>query len=81
MTIEQQIVERLRELTPEKQKEVLGFVDSLKKNNGPGSVNSQSLADAFAAIASDIPETEWAKVPSDLSKNLDHYLYGSDKAS
>jgi hypothetical protein len=35
MTIEQRIVEKLRDLTPEKQKEVLDFVDSLRAQNGP----------------------------------------------
>jgi len=35
MTIEQQVLEKLRDLPPEKQKEVLDFVDSLKKKDGP----------------------------------------------
>ncbi|MDX2214366.1 MAG: hypothetical protein SFY66_13835 [Oculatellaceae cyanobacterium bins.114] len=26
-------------------------------------------------ISAQIPEEEWKKMPSDLSKNLDHYLY------
>jgi hypothetical protein len=30
-------------------------------------------------ISAQIPQEEWAKLPSDLSKNLDHYLYGSPK--
>ncbi len=34
MAIEQQVVEKLRELPPEKQKEVLDFVDVLKEKNG-----------------------------------------------
>jgi uncharacterized protein DUF2281 len=34
MTIEQQVVEKLRDLPPEKQKEVLDFVDFLKEKNG-----------------------------------------------
>jgi len=34
MTIEEQVLEKLRDLPPEKQKEVLDFVDSLKENNG-----------------------------------------------
>jgi hypothetical protein len=28
-----------------------------------------------------VPEEEWERVPTDLSKNLDHYLYGSPKVS
>jgi hypothetical protein len=38
-----------------------------------------SIVDAFSAIASGIPEGEWERVPHDLSKNLDHYLYGTRK--
>ena len=34
MTIEEQVLEKLRNLPPEKQKEVLEFVDSLKEGNG-----------------------------------------------
>jgi len=26
-----------------------------------------------------VPERDWARLPSDLSKNVDHYLYGSKK--
>ena len=35
----------------------------------------------FAAIAQDVPDEDWSRVPQDLSKNLDHYLYGSSKVS
>jgi hypothetical protein len=38
-----------------------------------------SIVDAFSAIASEVPESEWERVPCDLSKNLDHYLYGAKK--
>jgi hypothetical protein len=34
MTIEEKVLEKLRELPPEKQKEVLDFVDFLKEKNG-----------------------------------------------
>ncbi|MBW4540934.1 MAG: hypothetical protein KME43_17545 [Myxacorys chilensis ATA2-1-KO14] len=30
-------------------------------------------------ISAQIPKEEWEKLPSDLSKNVDHYLYGSPK--
>jgi predicted nucleic acid-binding protein len=35
VTIEQQVLEKFRELPPEKQKEVLDFVDSLKGKDAP----------------------------------------------
>ncbi len=30
-------------------------------------------------ISAQVSTEEWAKLPSDLSKNIDHYLYGSPK--
>lgn len=30
-------------------------------------------------IGAQVPAEEWAQVPSDLSKNLKHYLYGRPK--
>jgi len=30
-------------------------------------------------ISQQIPDEEWRKIPTDLSKNLDHYLYGTSK--
>ena len=39
------------------------------------------LDTAFEHIAKDVPDADWENVPSDLSKNLDHYLYGTNKTS
>lgn len=30
-------------------------------------------------ISAQVPREEWEKLPKDLSKNIDHYLYGSPK--
>jgi hypothetical protein len=30
-------------------------------------------------IGASVPEGEWAKIPTDLAKNLHHYLYGAPK--
>jgi putative addiction module CopG family antidote len=48
-----------------------------REQNGqdPISKGSESLTELFASIAREVPEAEWKKVPTDLSKNLDHYLY------
>jgi antitoxin (DNA-binding transcriptional repressor) of toxin-antitoxin stability system len=40
-----------------------------------------SIEQAFAAIARDVPDEHWDRVPADLSKNVDHYLYGASKTS
>ncbi|MBE9181539.1 hypothetical protein IQ268_23535 [Oculatella sp. LEGE 06141] len=31
-------------------------------------------------VSAQVPREEWERLPNDLSKNLDHYLYGSPKA-
>jgi antitoxin (DNA-binding transcriptional repressor) of toxin-antitoxin stability system len=40
-----------------------------------------SIDRAFAAIAQDVPDEHWGRVPEDHSKNVDHYLYGASKTS
>ena len=42
---------------------------------------ASSLDQTFAAIARDVPDEEWERVPKDLAKNLDHYLYGTSKVA
>lgn len=32
----------------------------------------------IVAIGESVPESEWQGVPPDLSRNLDHYLYGAE---
>jgi hypothetical protein len=41
--------------------------------------NAPAIEDVLAAIASEVPDAEWERVPTDLSENLDHYLYGAPK--
>jgi flagellar biosynthesis/type III secretory pathway protein FliH len=41
---------------------------------------SSSLLEMVSAITKEVPEREWERVPADLSKNVDHYLYGSKRA-
>lgn len=42
--------------------------------------NTQPIWEIASKIGTSIPDKEWEKVPADLSKNLDHYLYGTPKA-
>lgn len=41
--------------------------------------NPESIVDIVSRISETVPESEWAKLPDDLSRNLDHYLYGRKK--
>jgi hypothetical protein len=73
MTIEEQVVEKLRELPPEKQKEVLEFLDSLKKSNGAGG-KLRSLEGLLEEFNIDVTEEEitaarhemWSNFPREI---------------
>ena len=49
-------------------------VDSLEPGDGLG-----SILEIASAATNEVPEDDWDRVPSDLSVNVDHYLYGSKK--
>ena len=73
MTIEQQVLEKLRDLPPEKQKEVLDFVDFLKEKNSTKKERRSLLglwADFdFHVTEEDIAEARremWGNFPRDI---------------
>jgi hypothetical protein len=45
----------------------------------PFEPDARPIWEIVAEIGAAVPEEEWAKVPTDLAKNLDHYLYGAPK--
>jgi len=54
-----------------------------KQENRVGSpwTPAGNLAKSFEDLRRQVPDSEWERVPADLSKNLDHYLYGGPKTS
>jgi hypothetical protein len=53
-------------------------VESNESEAAPDS-ESTSFWDELDEEIHKIPEAEWEKLPSDLSANLDHYIYGTPK--
>jgi hypothetical protein len=45
----------------------------------PVASDQRSLQEKIAEVVAAVPEEEWAKLPSDLGDNLDHYIYGTPK--
>jgi hypothetical protein len=39
----------------------------------------KSIFEKVLELGASVPVEEWDKVPTDLAKNLDHYLYGAPK--
>jgi hypothetical protein len=61
------------------------FLELLRQNGIPVALRPQTEVDKTARpiweiveeIGASVPDEEWAKLPTDLSKNLDYYLYGA----
>lgn len=75
-SIEQNIVEKLRQLPTEKQREVLEFVEKI---TAPVEQQRMSIFEEIEKIVSEVPPEAWDEVPTDGSINVDHYLYGAPK--
>jgi hypothetical protein len=69
MTIEEQVLEKLRDLPPEKQKEVLEFVDALKEKNGPKKPR-RSLHGLWADLNIHITEEDIAEARREMWGNF-----------
>lgn len=74
MTIEQQVLEKLRALPPERQNEVLEFVDFLKQKDGPKKPR-RSLRGLWKDLNIEITEEDiaqarremWGNFPRDIT--------------
>ena len=40
---------------------------------------TKPLWEQIIEIGEQIPESEWAKLPRDLARNFEHYMYGASK--
>lgn len=75
MTIEEQVLEKLRALPPEKKREVLEFVESLKTQNGEKKPR-KSLRGLWAGMGFHVAEEDiaearremWGNFPRDIDK-------------
>ncbi|MGC1414281.1 MAG: hypothetical protein WA817_03310 [Candidatus Acidiferrum sp.] len=53
---------------------------SIGKNGElPKRSKSEPIEAVLQSLAGDLPETEWQKLPADLTEDLDHYLYGTPR--
>jgi hypothetical protein len=86
MNAEQTLMQNWRLLPPHKQQEVLDFVEFLRvKNTAQASSKNISFKDIqfdpsatpiwelAAQISAKVPDSEWLKLPTDLSQRFDYY--------
>ena len=80
-SLEDQLINKVRALPPEKQQEALRLLDGLTtgaSSEGTG-VDRRPIWEVVDEINADLPADTWENVPTDGSINLDHYLYGAPK--
>lgn len=90
MTSKETLIQEIEQAPDYLVEEVLDFLLFVKKrlqqkSSEPKAAESdraskpESFLDFIDRFSNQIPQEEWQKLPSDLSKNVDHYLYGSPK--
>lgn len=79
--LEDQLIDKVRALPPEKQQEALRLLDTLTAGAGSEATDAdrRPIWEIVAEINAGLPADTWENVPTDGSINLDHYLYGAPK--
>jgi hypothetical protein len=79
--LEDQLIDKVRALPPEKQQEALRLLDNLAMgaSSERTDVDRRPIWEIVNEINAGLPEDTWENVPTDGSVNLDHYLYGAPK--
>lgn len=78
--LENQLIEKIKALPPNKQQEALTLIDKL--GEGLNSKSAETLRPVWEVINEtnqQLPDGTWDNVPTDGSVNVDHYLYGAPK--
>jgi hypothetical protein len=81
--LEDQLIDKVRALPPDKQREALRLLDTLASGvsaepNGT-SQDRRPIWEIVEEVNAGLPADTWDSVPTDGSINLDHYLYGAPK--
>jgi len=59
--------------------DVLEARDAIQQT--PAARDVPPIWETIVNIGQAVPKEEWARIPTDLARNVDHYLYGSPKVS
>ncbi|MGI8468337.1 MAG: hypothetical protein ACR2N3_07780 [Pyrinomonadaceae bacterium] len=71
------IQEQARVLSENELREVLNFMQNLRKKKI--AKQAKSISSIFEELSGEIPLEEWQDLPPDGAENHDHYLYGAPK--
>jgi hypothetical protein len=80
------IIEQIQALPPTERAATLDAALRLREREiapgglKPGPPSAKPIWEIVEEIGRSVPMEEWANVPTDGARNLDHYLYGHAKA-
>jgi hypothetical protein len=74
----QTIQTKVRSLPPERQQQVLDFVEFLAQKT-QSQPPQKTIWEKIRERMAEVPDEEWENVPTDGSYQHDHYLYGTPK--
>jgi Protein of unknown function (DUF2281) len=77
-TLIEGIQAKVQALPPERQQQVLDFVEFLAQKDAP-QPPQETIWEKIRGHMAEVPDEEWEKVPTDGSYQHDHYLYGTPK--
>ncbi len=81
--LEDQLIDKVRALPPDKQQEALRLLDTLASGTSaePNGTHPERrpIWEIVEEVNATLPADTWENVPTDGSINLDHYLYGAPK--
>lgn len=81
--LEDQLIDKVRALPPDKQQEALQLLDTLagQASSEPNrtAMDRKPIWEIVEEVNDGLPADTWDNVPTDGSINLDHYLYGAPK--
>lgn len=78
--LEDQLIDKVRALPPDKQQEALRLLDTLASGaSSQRTVDRKPIWEVVDEINAGLPADTSENVPTDGSINLDHYLYGAPK--
>lgn len=79
--LEDQLIDKVRALPPNKQQEALRLLDTLASGSGSepngGSADRRPIWEVVEEINATLPADTWENVPTDGSISLNRYLYGA----
>lgn len=77
--LQQTIQEQIRVLSEDEMRQVLNFVNDLRKEKNVS--QTKPISAIFEDLSSEVSLEDWRELPADGAENHDHYLYDAPKKS